>query len=51
MSPVGSKPPTASGVFYDQGALVASATAGAASGPEHVEVPTRYDAALKALDD
>jgi ferrochelatase len=46
MSPVGSKPPTASGVFYDQGALVASATAGAASGPEHVEVPTRYDAVL-----
>ena len=36
MSPVRSKPPTASGVFYDQGALVASATAGAASGPEHV---------------
>lgn len=46
MSPLGSKPPSASGVYYDQGALVASASRGAATGPEHVEVPTAYDAVL-----
>ena len=46
MSPLGSKPAAASGVYYDQGALVASATAGAARGPAHVEVPTAFDAVL-----
>ncbi|MBK8446778.1 MAG: ferrochelatase [Micropruina sp.] len=48
MSPLGSKPAAASGVHYDQGALVAGATPGAASGAAHVEVPTSYDAVLLA---
>ena len=46
MSPSGSKPPGASEVYFHQGALVASATDGAARGAEHVEVPTAYDAVL-----
>ncbi|MCW3159358.1 ferrochelatase [Micropruina sonneratiae] len=46
MSPLGSKPAPAEGVHLSPGAAVPSATPGAASGPEHVEVPTRYDAVL-----
>ena len=46
MSPLGSKPATATGVHLAPGAQVPSATPGAASGAEHVEVPTRYDAVL-----
>jgi ferrochelatase len=46
VSPLGSKPAAASAVFYDQGAVVASASPAAASGPAHVEVPTSYDAVL-----
>ena len=46
MSPLGTKPAPASGVHLDAGAVVPSATPEAASGPEHVEVPTHYDAVL-----
>ena len=46
MTPLGSKPTAATGVHVAPGAAVPSATAGAASGPEHVDVPTRYDAVL-----
>ncbi len=46
MSPLGSKPAPATGVHLAPGAVVPSATPQAASGPEHVEVPTRYDAVL-----
>ncbi len=46
MSPLGSKPAPATRVHLGPGARVANATPGAASGPEHVEVPTRYDAVL-----
>ena len=46
MSPLGSKPAPAESVHLSPGAVVPNATPGAASGPEHVEVPTRYDAVL-----
>ena len=46
MSPLGSKPAPAEQAHRKPGARVAGATLGAASGPEHVEVPTRYDAVL-----
>ena len=42
----GGKPAPATRVHLDPGAVVPSASPGAASGPEHVEVPTRYDAVL-----
>ena len=42
----GVKPEPATGVHLDPGAMVPSASPAAASGPEHVEVPTRYDAVL-----
>jgi len=46
VSPLGSKPGPATRVHLTPGARVPSATLGASLGPEHVEVPTRYDAVL-----
>lgn len=46
MSPAGAKPPAATSVLVRPGAAVPNASDGAASGPQHVEVPTHYDAVL-----